>query len=364
MEGEIQAIVEQFSLEGAVTSTQPFGGGHINDTYLITSNGTEKGHKYILQKINTYVFRNPIGLMNNMDLVTRHIRQKLHDEGIEELDRRSLRLMSTVNGGVFFENDQSEYWRIFNFIDDHIVFDGHPSLEIAYEGARMFGNFIWLLADLDPVKIVDTIPDFHNLRSRMSQLENAVKQDPKGRLKFVKSQLRYVRNAYELMSTIQVLGEKGLLAPRIVHNDTKINNVLFDQDQKGLCVVDLDTVMPGYVHYDFGDGIRTCANNGSEDDPDLKKVSYNLDIISAFAEGFVDAARNILNEHERASLAHAALLFPFIMGVRFLTDYVAGDVYYKIQHEDHNLIRARAQLKLAQDGEAKLQEMQSIIDKL
>ena len=163
------------------------------------------------------------------------------------------------------------------------------------------------------------------------------------------------------MSVIQKLGEKGVIRPRIVHNDTKINNVLFDQQDKGLCVIDLDTIMPGFVHYDFGDGVRTCANTGAEDDIDLKNISYDLEIYKAFSSGYVESVSSILNETERSTLAQAALLFPFIMGVRFLTDYIAGDVYYKINYENHNLVRAKAQLKLTQDGESKIDELNRIV---
>jgi len=177
-------------------------------------------------------------------------------------------------------------------------------------------------------------------------------------------EIDYIRSRYEIMTVIQNLGEKGMLTQRIVHNDTKVNNVLFDRDNRGLCVVDLDTIMPGYVHYDFGDGIRTCANTGAEDDENLSKIEYDLDMFKAFSGGFMSEVHDILNNHERATLAHAALLFPFIMGVRFLTDYIAGDVYYKVAHAYHNYYRARAQLKLAQDGESKLEEMQRILEKL
>ena len=357
---QLSNIVNEFKIEGKIHSIEPFGGGHINDTFLIQID-QEGSKKYILQKINTYVFRNAVGLMNNIDLVTRHIREKLVSEGKKDIDRHSLLLIHTKKGKTYQIDEKGQYWRIFNFIQDHIVFDGAANPDIAYEGARMFGQFIHQLSDLDPANIVDTIPDFHNIRYRLKNLENAIREDPANRVKELSDEIAYVRSRHEIMGVIQKLGDNGLITPRIVHNDTKINNVLFDKSGKGLCVVDLDTVMPGYIHYDFGDGVRTSANTGAEDDENLENVGYDLDIISAFSHGFLDAASNILNPQERDSLAYAALLFPFIMGVRFLTDYIAGDVYYKINSEDHNLIRARAQFKLAQDGEAKLTEIQRII---
>ena len=360
---DLNKIVRNFKLDSKVLSIEPFGGGHINDTFLVTAAG-EKKSKHILQKINTYVFKDAVGLMNNISIVTEHIRKKLKQEGYKDLDKRSLKLIKTNSGGSYMIDEDQQYWRVFNFVDDHVVFDGATNPDIAFEGARMFGLFIHQLSDLDPASIVETIPDFHNLRFRLRNLEEAIKDDPLNRVCCLDNEIKYVRSRYEVMSVIQNLGDKDAITPRIVHNDTKINNVLFDRNSKGLCVVDLDTIMPGYVHYDFGDGVRTCANKGAEDDEELSNIEYDLDIFSAFASGFIQSVHSILNEQEKRSLAHAALLFPFIMGVRFLTDYIAGDVYYKVQHSYHNYFRARAQFKLAQDGESKLEEMQRIIRKL
>jgi hypothetical protein len=296
-------------------------------------------------------------------MVTEHIRAKLRKDQCDDLDRRSLRLIPAISGKTYFLDDQNQYWRIINYIDDHRVYDSAPNHEIAYEGARMFGQFINDLSDLDPAKIVDTIPRFHDISFRMDNFEKAVKENPLGRVNLLKAEIDYVRSSYDIMSTILRLGKKGLITPRIVHNDTKINNILFDQKNKGLCVVDLDTIMPGYVHYDFGDGVRTCANTGKEDDEDLANIEYDLEMFEAFSGGFIESIHSILNEHEINSLVYAALLFPFIMGLRFLTDYISGDVYYKVSHPEHNLIRARAQFKLTQDGESKLDELQQIISK-
>lgn len=360
--GDLYGIAKNFQLNGKIYEIKPFGGGHINDTFKLKTNAND-GLNYILQKINTYVFRNPVGLMNNMSMVTEHIRAKLRKDQCDDLDRRSLRLIPAISGKTYFLDDQNQYWRIINYIDDHRVYDSAPNHEIAYEGARMFGQFINDLSDLDPAKIVDTIPRFHDISFRMDNFEKAVKENPLGRVNLLKAEIDYVRSSYDIMSTILRLGKKGLITPRIVHNDTKINNILFDQKNKGLCVVDLDTIMPGYVHYDFGDGVRTCANTGKEDDEDLANIEYDLEMFEAFSGGFIESIHSILNEHEINSLVYAALLFPFIMGLRFLTDYISGDVYYKVSHPEHNLIRARAQFKLTQDGESKLDELQQIISK-
>jgi thiamine kinase-like enzyme len=360
---KLNSIVHNFQLEEKIIGIEPFGGGHINDTFILRP-PPDDGLKFILQKINTYVFRNAVGLMSNISIVTEHIREKLKEKGHNNLDKRSLRLMKTIDGSSYFLDDENQYWRIFNFIEDHKVYDVAPNHEIAFEGARMFGQFINELSDLNPNGIVDTIPRFHDINFRMENFEIAVKKDHLSRVGQLGPEIKYVRSRYEIMSTILRLGRDGLITPRIVHNDTKINNVLFDRENKGLCVVDLDTIMPGYVHYDFGDGIRTCANTGQEDDEDLSNIEYDLQMFEAFSGGFIESVHPILNEQEIRSLAYAALLFPFIMGLRFLTDYISGDVYYKVSHPEHNIVRARAQFKLAKDGESKLSEMQSTIRKL
>jgi hypothetical protein len=357
---KVAEIIDHFQIKGPITSIEPFGGGHINDTYFVKCQNSG-GPDYLLQKVNSYVFKDIVGLMSNISIVTTHLRDKLISNKISDAASRSLELFKVKDGSLYFEDEDNQFWRVFNLIDDHKVYDGAPNTEIAFEGARMFGQFLNELSDLDPNGIAETIPNFHNIKFRLDNLEEAIKANPKGRVIEVKEQIGYVRSRYEIMSTIQRLGEKGLIPPRIVHNVTKINNVLFDQQNKGLCVIDLDTIMPGFVHYDFGDGVRTCANTGSEDDADLNNISYDLEMYKAFASGYIESVSSILNEAERSSLANAALLFPFIMGVRFLTDYIAGDVYYKINYENHNLVRAKAQLKLAADGESKISELERIV---
>jgi len=356
----IEKIIGNFNFNSPIASVEPYGGGHINDTYHVRCKNPGEPD-YLLQKVNNYVFKDIEGLMNNIAVVTSHLRKKMIERGVQDVERRSLVLLKTIDGKLYVEDEDGNPWRVFNFIEDHKVYDGAPNAEIAFEGARMFGQFLNELSELDPASVVETIPDFHKITWRLDNLEKAIAEDPSGRVKEVKDEIKYVRSRREIMSVIQKLGEKGAIRPRIVHNDTKINNVLFDEHNKGLCVIDLDTIMPGYVHYDFGDGVRTCANTGAEDDIDLKNISYDLEIYKAFTSGYVESVSSILNETERSTLAQAALLFPFIMGVRFLTDYIAGDVYYKINYEDHNLVRAKAQLKLTQDGESKIDELNRIV---
>ncbi len=354
-----EEIIQNFQINGSITSIKPYGGGHINDTFHVAC--ASDSPDFLLQKVNGYVFKNIEGLMNNIAVVSAHLRKKLREQGVADVDRRSLELIKTKQDAFYIKDEEGHFWRVFNFIEGNKVYDGAPNTEIAFEGARMFGRFLQQLADLDPGKVVETIPNFHNIKFRLDNLEKAIKEDPVGRVRQAINEIKYARDSFEVMSVIQNLGESGAIPSRIVHNDTKVNNVLFDKENKGLCVIDLDTIMPGYAHYDFGDGVRTCANTGKEDDVDLKNISYDLEMYRAFSAGYVDAASSILTKTEHITLANAALLFPFIMGVRFLTDYIAGDVYYKIGYEDHNIVRARAQLKLAADGEAKFKELERIV---
>lgn len=357
---DLKHIVGHFFPGDPEVEVQPFGGGHINDTYRV---GGLKAGEMLLQKINHFVFKDVDGLMKNIDLVTRHIHQKMMEAGENDIDQRTLRLIANTNGGLYFKDREGGYWRMMNFIPNHKVYDRAPNADIAYEGARMFGNFITLLSDLDPKNVSESIPDFHNIDFRLTNLETAIRQDVVGRVAEARQEIQYVQSAAEVMRTILRLGKKGVLPKRVVHNDTKINNVLFDSHDAGLCVVDLDTVMPGYTHYDFGDVIRTAACLGEEDESDLSKMVYDLRLFEALTEGFLLSTRDMLIKEEADTLGYAALLFPYIMGVRFLTDYLSGDVYYKTQYPGHNLVRAKAQLHLAADGEKKLKEMQSIIQK-
>jgi len=344
---------------------QPHGGGHINDSYRMV-NGSDDSPDYLLQRINHYVFKDVPLLMKNISLVTHHIASVLEERGMEDLNRRSLIIIPTGEGAPYFRVGEPEesYWRVFNFIEDHQVFERAPDADIAFEGARMFGDFTRMLSSLDSSALGEIIPKFHNLKWRISNLMKSIGEDSAGRVKYVQDEIRYVQASVPLMSTIQELGEKGSIPLRVTHNDTKINNVLFDRNRKGLCVIDLDTVMPGYVHYDFGDGIRTFTNTGEEDDEDLDRIRMDMKMYRAFAEGFLESTRDTLTPAELDTLVYAGLLFPFIMGVRFLTDYLAGDVYYKIKYDEHNLVRARAQLKLAREGEARMEECRQLIRKL
>ena len=356
----VEEIAKQFATKGTIGEVKIHGGGHINDSYRIVN--TKPGQPdYLLQRVNHYVFKDVELLMQNLVLVTDHIAAKVEKDYPGELERHTLTIISAIDGKSFFRDPEGNYWRVLRFIEDHLAFESTTDPAIAYEGARMFGGFTKMLDDL-PVKGIGTIiPDFHNMKWRHTQLEESIKNDAVGRLKLVKEEINYIESSSKLMLTIHELGEKGAIPLRITHNDTKISNVLFDADRKGLCVIDLDTTQPGYVTSDFGDGIRTLTNTGEEDDENLDRVTMDLALYEAFASGFLDSTREILSKTEIDSLVYAGLLFPYMQAVRFLADYLAGDVYYKIKHKEHNLVRTRAQIKLAQDGESKLEKMKEII---
>ena len=272
--------------------------------------------------------------------------------------------MPTSNGRSYFKDPEGNFWRVLRFIGDHLVFDSTTDPDIAYQGARTFGAFTTMLNDLPAEKVGTVIPDFHNMNWRLTQLKESIRKDAAGRLKIVKEEIEYVESRSKLMLTIHELGEKGAIPLRVTHNDTKLSNVLFDKDRKGLCVIDLDTIQPGYVTSDFGDGIRTLTNTGEEDDENLDRVTMDLDLYEAFASGFLDSTREILLDTEKKALLYAGLLFPYMQAVRFLIDYLDGDTYYKVKHPEHNLVRTRAQLKLTRDGEDKMDKLKDIIKKL
>ncbi len=357
---DVETIAGQFATRGEITEVTPHGGGHINDSYHLF-NGRETEPDYLLQRVNHYVFKDVDLLMQNMLQVTAHIRELVQKTDPGDLDQKTLAIIPTVKGEPYFKDPDGNYWRVLNFISDHVVFENTRDPELAYEGARMFGQFTQMLSGLDPSDLGETIPRFHDMKWRLSNLRESVRKNSAGRLSQVKDEVAYVESSAELMCTVQELGEKGIIPKRVTHNDTKINNVLFDRDHKGLCVIDLDTVMPGYVHFDYGDGIRTFTNTGEEDDEDLDRITMDLELFRAFTAGFLDSTRQILRKEETESLVYAGLMFPYIMGVRFLTDYLDGDVYYKVHHPEHNLVRARAQFRLAQDGESKLSALKKII---
>ena len=361
MEPDLKGIFSRFGGEGTFREWKSFGPGHIHDTYRIIT-AEEECDNYILQRLNSNVFRDIPGLQENMERVTGHLRNKIAAIPGSDLKRECLTLVpDRETGRSFITDTEGRYWRMFVFIADHRSYEKVDSAHKAFEGGRITGRFQAMLADLPGSPLHETIPDFHNIATRLVTFHEVVGKDPAGRVASVRPEIEEITLREEEMKTIIRLGASGKIPLRITHNDTKFNNILFDRNDRALLIIDLDTVMPGYVHYDFGDAIRTAANRGEEDSEDLSAVSMDIEIYRAYAEGFLSEAGNTLNDTEKEYLPFAPKLLTYIMATRFLTDFVDGDNYYKIRHPLHNLQRVRAQLTLLRDMEAQYDEMIRII---
>lgn len=353
-------IISQFSIEGSPATVAPFGSGHIHDTFRV-SNTNKGAPDYLLQRINHHVFQKVPALTDNIQKVTAYLRDKLKDIPGAVPEKEVLTLISSKEGMGYYQDEQGNYWRMYHFLNDTRSYDLVQTVEQAYEGGKAYGRFQALLADLDPTSLHETIPLFHDMESRLQLFREALQQDPKGRVKEVSAEIDFVNKRAEFMRTICRLGGEGKLPLRVTHNDTKFNNVLLNEQDKAQCVIDLDTVMPGYMAYDFGDAIRTTVNKASEDEKELDKIQIDVDLFQAFTNGFLEETGSFISDEEIDSLSVGALMLPFIMGLRFLTDYVGGDTYYKIQFPDHNIQRSRAQFRLVEKLEEQYELLQEII---
>jgi serine/threonine protein kinase len=361
MKPDLRNIFSHFRAEGTFLEGESFGPGHIHDTYRIIT-AEKECDDYILQRLNGNVFRDIPGLQENMERVTGHLKEKISSLSGSDIKRECLTLVpETETGKSLFIDEQGSYWRLFIFIADHRSYERVSSRQMAFEGGRITGRFHALLADLPGKPLHETIPDFHNIARRLETFHRVVDRDPAGRAASVSDEIKAVTCREEEMKTILRLGAEGRIPLRITHNDTKFNNILFDNNDRALLLIDLDTVMPGYVHYDFGDAIRTATNRADEDSHDLSAVSMDIDIYRAYAEGFLSEAGETLNQTEKDYLAFSPKLLTYIMATRFLTDYIDGDNYYKIKYPLHNLQRTRVQLALLDDMEAQYENMVQII---
>ncbi|MDR1623516.1 MAG: aminoglycoside phosphotransferase family protein [Tannerellaceae bacterium] len=346
-------ILEQFELTDKAVSATPFGNGHINDTLkVITDKGEEK---YILQRINHHIFTNVVMLQNNIHRVTSHIRKKQEEKGENDIDRKVLTFLPAKDG-KFYYFDGDSYWRVCLFIPRSKSYE-EVTPELSYEAGKAFGNFQAMLADIPEDALGETIPNFHNMEFRLEQFHDAIKENAAGRLDEVTELVAEIEKRAKVMCIQEDLYREGKLKKRINHCDTKVNNVMFDEDGKVLCVIDLDTVMPGFVLSDIGDFIRTGANTGDEDDEDLSKVNVDMDIFRAYTRGYMETAKSFLTPLEISLLPYGGRLLTYMQTVRFLTDYINGDTYYKIHHPKHNLQRTKAQFKLLQSIEANMDKM-------
>lgn len=352
---QLNAICRIFKIYGDLIDYETITLGNINKTYKVTyRNGKEKS--YILQEINTYVFKNPKQIMSNIDLVTSHIRNK-------DTVRPSLHFHHTTNGNNYYF-DSNCFWRLCNYIDS-VTYDICNDPKILYSVGHAFGEFQMQLSNFDASGLYETIPDFHNTKKRLEKLFYDIEADEFGRVVSVKSEINYIRSIFDTACILSNMTEHGEVPLRVTHNDTKTNNVLFDKvTREPLVVIDLDTVMPGLAMHDFGDAIRSAANTAAEDEKDLSKVSLDLDFFRTFSEGYISQTAGSLSDNEINTMALGALTITIELASRFLDDYLTGDKYFKVNYEGHNVDRTRCQLKLAQDMQIKFAEMNTIIKEI
>lgn len=362
--GKIDEAIGQFRYEGVLIDERLYGSGHINDTYLLTFEIAEMGTiKVILQRMNKNIFTKPIELMENILNVTSYLRKKIIENGGDP-DRETLNVIRTVDDMPYFVDSEGEYWRSYKFITDATSYDQVESPEDFYQSAVAFGNFQRLLAEYPAETLHETIEGFHDTKARFQVFKKAVEDDVCGRAASVQKEIQFVLEHEHLANVFADLLEKKEIPLRVTHNDTKLNNIMIDnKTRKGICVIDLDTVMPGLAMNDFGDSIRFGASTATEDEQDLSKVSCDMELFDLYAKGFIEGCGGKLTEKEIDLMPTGAMVMTFECGMRFLTDYLQGDTYFKIHRENHNLDRCRTQFKLVKDMEAKWDTMREIIDK-
>lgn len=356
-------VIENFQFEGEYTEGIPYGSGHINDTFRVTFQHKGETKRYILQRMNNQIFLNPEELMENVVGVTSWLRKKIVENGGEP-ERETLNLVPAKDGKAFYKDSEGEYWRVYLFIEGAKTYDLVENQEDFYQSAVAFGRFQGLLADYPAEPLHETIQDFHNTVKRLDTFKKAVEADGCGRAAQVQEEIQFVLDREALAHKLCDMQAEGKLPLRVTHNDTKLNNIMIDDEtRKAICVIDLDTVMPGLSVNDFGDSIRFGASTGAEDEPDLSKVSCSMELFELYTKGFVEGCKGSLTEEELDMLPVGAMTMTYECGMRFLTDYLEGDHYFKIHREGHNLDRCRTQFKLVKDMEEKWNQMNEIVNK-
>lgn len=360
---KIQEALDAFLEHKESVSYEKYGNGHINDTFLVKVETSEKKQKYILQRMNHEIFTEPEKLIENVVRVTGFLKQQIQKNGGDE-ERETLNLVKTKEGSPYFVDSIGCYWRMYLFIENATSFEQVEKPEDFYQSAVAFGNFQNLLMEFDAKQLHETIPNFHNTPIRYQTFLKAVEEDVCHRADSVRKEIDfYIRHKEDMELCASEL-EQGLLPLRVTHNDTKLNNVMIDHATgNGLCVIDLDTVMPGLAIYDFGDSIRFGANTATEDEKDLAKVSLDLELFETYVKGYLEGCKGSLTEHEIELMPFGAKTMTLECGMRFLTDYLQGDQYFRIHREHHNLDRCRTQIALVEDMEKKWKDMQEIVKK-
>jgi thiamine kinase-like enzyme len=350
----LKFVFEQFNHKEDFKIYYELASGHINDTYLIT---TQSNKNFVLQRINDGVFKDVPGLIANKVSVSKHLQKKLEHLSEMELKRRVLTFVETKKGNSYYRDQDGNFWNMMVYIEG-TTFETVNNDEIAYEGGKLFGEFLNLTSDFDARKLIEVIPNFHNMAFRFTQFDIALKEASELRIEQSKFYIELVQQLKDEMHVLQNLKDTGKIKLRVTHNDTKISNALFDSNKKGLCVIDTDTVMPGIVHYDFGDAIRTICNTAAEDEKNLTLVNFNLDFYKAYVKGFLEKTNSSLTSLEIKYLPLGAKTMVFIMALRFLTDFLNNDIYYKTEYPEHNLDRSKNQFKLIDSLSSQFKEME------
>ena len=361
----IKQIIPEFQFSGRYLNGEELHSGNINNTYhLIYQQKDGSLSHYTLQQINSYAFKNPAAVMRNIELVSNHMKSVMEDTGINP-DRRMLEIIPTKAGNTMLETGNGGFWRAYKYIDNATAYDKVTKPEHFYETGRAFGEFQRLLTDFPAEKLAETIPNFHNTQRRFYTFVAAIAEDKAGRVKELEEEIEFFFERRKMMSEIVKKTEAGILPIRVTHNDTKINNVMIDNEtDKAICVIDLDTVMPGSALYDYGDAIRSGANTAAEDEPDTSKISLDLNLFEQFTRGFLSEVHDILTDEEIKLLPLSIKVIACELAMRFLTDYIDGDLYFKVRSPEHNLIRAHAQMKLLTDVEAKFDMLNEMVQKI
>jgi hypothetical protein len=354
---DVCAAARQFQIHGGFLNAEPCGSGYINDTYRAVFDQTGSRVRYIFQRINHRIFKNPVALMENIQRVTSHLGKKISGE--RDQSRRVMTLIPARDGRPFHRDERGDHWRAYIFIENGKTFDVVQSTRQAFEAAKAFGQFQKMLADLPAPRLHDTIPDFHHTPKRFAALEKTIEADIANRARLAKPEIEF---ALQLKVITSVLLD-AKLPERVTHNDTKLNNVILDDATgEGICVIDLDTVMPGLALYDFGDMVRATTSTAKEDERDLSKVTMRFPMFEALARGYLAAASGFLTNNEKQFLAFSGKLITFEAGIRFLADFLAGDTYFKVHREHHNLDRCRTQFKLVESIERQEEQMNKFVE--
>ena len=352
-------VINEFKFNGEYKNHKPVGDGHINDTYLVDFDTNQ----YVIQRINHQIFTNPVGLMENVERVTQYIKKIVTEEGGNP-EREVLEIIRTQDGALYTQDPEGNYWRAYQYISNATSFNLVEDPEVFYQSGVAFGKFQYQLSEFPVETLHYTIEKFHHTPSRYVTFEKTIARDPHSRAAAVQEDINFYKERADFMNILWDLHEKGEMPLKVTHNDTKLNNVMIDNVTKqALCVVDLDTVMPGFAVDDFGDAIRFGASTALEDEQDLNKVNFSIEYYEAFTKGFIEGGNGSFTDVELDQFAVGAKMMTLECGMRFLTDYIDGDNYFKTDYDTHNLVRSRTQMKLIQDMEAQWDAMHAVVNK-